>query len=339
MFWMVVNALGGIINGSFGLPMKFTTKWKWENTWSLWSLWTLLVVPWTIGFATVPNLLGAYADAGWGVLAVVFLLGIIWGVSAIAFGTGMDYLGLALGYSLMMGLIIVVGSLVPLVVQHPQNITEPNGLATIAGVLVILMGILLNAWAAVMKERDLTRVAAGYKPGRKKSFLKGLIVCLVAGCTAPMLNYAFIYGDQLKLAAMNLGATKTMAPNSIWTVALFGGFFVNVIYCTFLTWKNNSWGLYLEKGTGCYYFYTLLMGILWAGGIAVYGMATANLGQLGPSIGWAIFNAMAIFWANVLGVLTGEWKGVTNRTVRMMASGLFVLLCGVCVVGWANSLE
>ena len=48
----------------------------------------------------------------------------------------------------------------------------------------------------VMKEKDLADSAASGKPVEKKSLLKGLIICIVAGVTAPALNYVFIYGDQ-----------------------------------------------------------------------------------------------------------------------------------------------
>ena len=304
----------------------------------MWSIWTLLVVPWIIALLTVPNLLQVYSEVGREALFLIFLFGFIWGFSAIAFGTGLDYLGLALGYSLMMGMIITIGSLLPLITGHPEDILKPNGLAIIFGVLVIIAGIILNAWVAVMKERDLDISASREKSAEKKSFLKGVIICTIAGTTAPMLNYAFIYGDKLRVIAENLGATKTNAPNSIWTVALLGGFLVNIVYCLFLVGKNKVWSKYHEKGTGRYYFYTLLMGIFWAGGIAIYGMATANMGKLGPSIGWAVFNAMAIFCANILGVITGEWKGVSSKTVNVLICGLIVLLCGICIVGYANTL-
>ena len=80
------------------------------------------------------------------------------------------------------------------------------------------------------------------------------------------------------------------------------------------------------------------MGILWIGGIALFGMATANLGKLGPSIGWAIYSAVCIFTANILGILTGEWKGARRKTILVMTAGLVVLFGGICIVGWANSL-
>ena len=163
-----------------------------------------------------------------------------------------------------------------------------------------------------------------------------MIICIVAGVTAPALNYVFIYGEQLRLTAVRLGTGETLASISIWPIALFAGFLVNIIYCASLVNKNKMWGKYYEKGTGLYYLYTLIMGILWAGSTAIYGMAAANLGKLGPSIGWAILLGTAILWANILGIFTGEWKGVSRKALCITAAGLIVLLAGICIVGWAK---
>ena len=339
MFGIILSTIAGVFNGTFGLPMKFTTKWKWENTWSVWSVWTLIFVPWLIAFCLIPNLLQVYSEASWGALLWVLLFGFIWGFSAIAFGSGLDYLGLGLGYSLMMGLIISVGAVLPLITEHPENILKPNGLAIIVGVLVIIAGVILNTWAAVKKEKDLTDSAIENRSTEKKSFLKGLVICIVAGVTAPALNYAFIYGDQLRATAERLGSSETLASISIWPIALFSGFVVNITYCSWLVNKNKVWGRYRQKSTGIYYFYILIMAILWAGSTAMYGIAATSLGELGPSIGWAIFFGIAIFWANLLGIFTGEWKGASKKTLFVMTAGLVVLLGGICIVGWANSLN
>jgi len=68
-------------------------------------------VPWVIAFATVPNLFQAYGRAGAKVLFLVMVFGSCWGVGQIAFGKGLHYLGIGMGFSLQIGLIIVVGSL------------------------------------------------------------------------------------------------------------------------------------------------------------------------------------------------------------------------------------
>jgi len=353
----VIAVIAGVTTGSFALPMKFTTKWKWENTWSMWTVWTLMVVPWVIGFLAIPDLVEVYRQVGWKPVTVVFFFGFIWGFSAIAFGTGVDYLGLGLGYSLMMGMIIAIGAILPLMVTvdtsklidstgstmiadalriHPEKITDPSSLIIIAGVAVIILGVVLNACAAVMKEKDLTHSAASEQSTEKKSFLKGVIICCVAGVTAPMLNYSLIAGGYLTETAEELGTNAMLAPCAIWPIALSAGFLTNLLYCVWLVQKNKGWNLYLARGTKRYYLYTLIMGVLWAGSIAIFGIATTRLGKLGPSIGWAVFNSVGIFWANILGLLTREWKGVRKNTVWVMTIGLLLLLVGICIVGWAN---
>jgi len=172
----------------------------------------------------------------------------------------------------------------------------------------------------------------------RKPLAKGLIICLITGLIAPALNYSFIMGGPLMTAAESLGASKTFASNSIWAIALGGAFIVNAAYCGWLVNKNRSWAKFSEQGTGKYFLYTLIMGIPWGGSIEYYGMATANLGKLGPSIGWAVFQATAIFAANILGILTGEWRGVGKKALSLMAIGLFVLLAGICIVAYSNTL-
>jgi L-rhamnose-H+ transport protein len=247
-------------------------------------------------------------------------------------------MGLALGYSLMMGLFIVVGSLLPLFTGNPENILKPNGLAIIAGVAVIILGIIFNGWSAVIKERNLSVAAATVQPCERKPLVKGLIFCFITGLLGPALNYAFIMGGPLMASAENLGASKTFAANSIWAITLVGAFIVNTGYCGWLVNKSGSWAKFSEEGTGKYFLYTLIMGILWAGSIEYYGMATAHLGKLGPSIGWAISQATGIFTANVLGILTGEWKSVNKKARSLMVVGLFILLAGICIVAYANTL-
>ena len=37
--------VAGAMNGSFTLPMKFTRKWAWENTWLMWTIFALGIFP------------------------------------------------------------------------------------------------------------------------------------------------------------------------------------------------------------------------------------------------------------------------------------------------------
>jgi len=335
MFWMAMVVLGGVLTGSFALPMKYTTRWRWEHTWAAFSVWTLLVIPWCACAASIPDLRQVLSEAGPVALATVFGLGCLWGVSSTAFGLGIHYLGLGLGYSLMMGMIISLGALAPFL--NGTTALHARTLATIGGgVLVILAGVVLSAWAAVLRQRDQAGAADAAASGPNRSLLLGLIVCLIAGVTAPMLNVAFVYGQVIRDRAVVHGASATLAPNVVWAVTLLGGFVVNFTYTLGLVHRRGTWPTFVAPGVGVYYLYTLLMGLLWAGSIIVYGMAAANLGALGASAGWAAFNAVGILWANGLGWYTDEWRGVQRPGMRAMQAGLAVLVVGVVLMGLAK---
>ena len=80
------------------------------------------------------------------------------------------------------------------------------------------------------------------------------------------------------------------------------------------------------------------MALIWGASILIYGMAAANLDELGASAGWAAFNAVGIVSANCWGLLTREWKGVGRQGMSAMAAGLAVLVAGIVLMGLAKTL-
>src|SRR5690242_11023063 len=60
---IAVVVLAAILNGSFAAPIKRMTGWQWENSWLLFAFSGLLVFPWILSFATVPNLRDVFTGA------------------------------------------------------------------------------------------------------------------------------------------------------------------------------------------------------------------------------------------------------------------------------------
>jgi L-rhamnose-H+ transport protein len=235
-------------------------------------------------------------------------------------------------------MIISLGSLAPLLGGGTGSINARSLATVVGGVAVILLGVVLSGWAAVLRQRDQAGRAPSAGTGENRSLLTGLIVCAIAGVTAPMLNLAFIYGETIRSRAVEHGASATLAPNAVWAVALLGGFVVNLLFTLTLVHRRGTWRTFTAPGTHVYYLYTLLMGLFWASSIIVYGMAAANLGDLGASAGWAAFNAVGILWANCLGWYTQEWRGVGRNGLLAMKAGLAVLLVGVLLMGLAKAV-
>ncbi len=64
-----------------------------------------------------------------------------------------------------------------------------------------------------------------------------------------------------------------------------------------------------------------MMGLLWMGSMAVYGVSAANLGALGTSVGWALFQIFMIMTASASGIVTGEWKAASKRGLHSFGQG------------------
>ena len=83
--------LAGGCSGTIALPFKHNSQWKWENNWFIWSIIALLVAPWIMAFISIRDLESVYAHESNTVLLVAFF-GRLWGIRAILFGKGIDYL-------------------------------------------------------------------------------------------------------------------------------------------------------------------------------------------------------------------------------------------------------
>lgn len=191
---LLLILLAGSCSGVFSVPFKFNRDWAWENNWFIWSFAALLVMPWLMAWLTVPRL-GTLYGADPHSTSLVALFGLTWGVGAILFGKGIDYLGISLSLPIMQGLINSIGTLMPIVLRDPSELATPAGLRILAGVAVILAGIILFALAGSRKEQSEGSRQTGAQS--RSRFRKGLVICLLAGIFGPMINFAFVYGAPL----------------------------------------------------------------------------------------------------------------------------------------------
>jgi L-rhamnose-H+ transport protein len=335
---LTLGITAGALLGSFPLPMKRIKVWNWENTWIMYSVWALIVLPWVLAFLTIPKFPAVYTSVSVSTILTVFLFGAGWGVASVGFGIGLKLLGLALGTAIVLGLNNAIGAILPLILYHPENFLQPVGLAITAGVLVMLVGITVCSVAGAKKEKALRSAQTESLRKEKGVFVKGLVICLVAGLFGAMFNFALIAGEPIEKQAIAAGAEPLNAANATWCISLFGGFVVTVIYCLYLYSKNSSFRLFWRKGSNINWLHTFLMGIMWFGGVAIYGMAVSNLGRLGPSIGWPVIQSMAVASGNLWGIITGEWKGTGKTPISVMIAGLMLLFTGIGIIGWSSTL-
>src|SRR4029453_13192608 len=93
---LVVTLIAGVIGGSVLAPMKFMTRWPFQNSWAAYSLWAYLLMPWAVGLATLPRLLSVYPQVSRSSLLICAACGIGWGIAVVLFGVAVHWVGLSL---------------------------------------------------------------------------------------------------------------------------------------------------------------------------------------------------------------------------------------------------
>lgn len=321
--------LGGVLNGSFVAPLKKLPRWAWENSWLVYSVVGLLVIPWAVAWLTVPRLGEVLTGASPEVVQRVLGFGFGWGIGSVLFGLGIDRLGLAIGYGLILGLIAPIGTFYPLLILHPDELWTQRGLALTIGTVIVLSGIVLCAKAARLREGPATP---------RGSFLTGLVICILAGIFSPMLNFSFAFGGELQERALAAGANLDAASNAIWPLCLTAGLLPNAGYAVYRLYRNRTWARF--RGSRLRdWSWASSMGLLCFGSFVVYGAGANTLGELGPVVGWPLFMSMALITSNTLGWLSGEWREAPPQAVRYSRLGVLLLILAIAVIAVGNRVS
>ena len=315
--------LAGAMNASFALPMKFTRRWAWENTWLAWTIFALLLMPPALTCATVPQLGEVYRSTDPRVLLEVIGFGAGWGVAQVFFGLAVDSIGIALSFSLVLGTAAAVGTLVPLLRLHPERLNSPAGFGVIAGVGLVLLGVGVCAVAGRRREKILHIEASP-----RKDATLGLVLAILAGCGGSFVNFGLAFGTPLVEAAHAHGATALNASNAVWMPLMVAGAAPNLAYCLWLLGKNSTGSRFPAGGAG-HWALAFVMGLFWFLSTVLYGVATVELGAWGPILGWPVYMSLIVITASVLGMLTGEWKNSGRWPLRIQWLGVALLIAAV----------
>jgi L-rhamnose-H+ transport protein len=326
-----LTMLAGLMSGNCMLPMKFSRSWKWENTWLVFSVVSLIILPWALGLSLCHHLLATYSALSLAQIAIPLLLGIGWGIAQVLFGISVQRLGLGLAYAIIVGLGALLGTLVPLFVQHRSQVSGRALTEILLGVTVMLLGITLSTWGGQIRERIHRE---GGTSSRTDRYIVAVLLAILCGVMAPMLNFSFAFGQDIARQAVRLGNPELRAAYAVWPIGLAGGFLPNIAYSLFLLQKNRSWSLFKKASPEI--FLAVLMGVLWMGAFALYGMSVTYLGSLGTSIGWGLFQIFMIITAMLSGVLTGEWKNTSRSSWTLLGSGFASLIAATALLATGN---
>jgi L-rhamnose-H+ transport protein len=330
-FWlgMAVIFLGGTLNGSFALPMKYA-RWKWENTWLVFALVALLALPWALAGGFVPELGEVYRSVSGRALFLPLIFGFLWGIAQVTFGLGISAVGMALAFAVVAGLACLSGSLIPLLVLSPADLFRPRGVLLMASMPILFTGLFLYGLAGRRREKE--QAASRVASDAARSFAAGLAICIFTGIFGSNINLGFAFGGDVLRSGLAHGASTVTSTYAVWALVLGAGFIPNLAYCLYLLFRNRNWPAFRQAGWARETLLGAAMALLWLGGMVAYGIGATLVGTYGTSLGYALSIAAMILSSNSLGILTGEWKGTSPGTKRLLAVGAAVVLVSVVVL-------
>ncbi len=329
--WHIV---GAGMAASFYAPIERVKKWSWETTWAVAGLFSWILLPIGVSFLLLPSFHEFYASIGTALLLRVALFGAMWGVGNVSYGLTMRYLGMSLGIGVAIGVTLVVGTLVPPLMhgQAAMLFTTRNGLITMTGILVALVGVAIVSWAGHQKEVQLKGHLEEFNVGL------GLLLAVLCGIFSSGMSFAIDAAQPMQAAALARGVNPLYAALPSYVIIMGGGAVINLAYCFIrlaalprLSLRddlNQPRPTLVRNAT-----LASTGGIMWYLQFFFYAWGAANIPQSLSYVNWMLHMSIYVLCGGLVGLALGEWKGVEKRSIGLLWAGVLVIIAAANLVG------
>lgn len=331
---LLLVLIAGLLVGSFLIPGEKMQGWQWEHMWAVFSLFGMLAVNCAFACIFIPHITSFYAGLSHHEMMTLIAFGAAWGVGAILFGIGMDKLGLALGYPVIMGLNASLGTLIPLFVLFPEQAHSYKGLATIAASVIAVTGIWVCSTAGARKDGASLQQRTSASP----RFAYGIIIAVLAGMTAGLPNIGLAFSQSILQKALAFGIPSALTGDVVWVIFFAIGSLVNLAYALILVTRRRTWPAFWAPLAGRNFLFGFAMSLVWVSSLYVFNWSSSYLGPWGPVLGWPLYVITSILAGVLWGWKRGEWKGATAPTKRFFAKGLALLALAILSFAGVNLL-
>ncbi len=328
IIWAV---FAGITLGLYALPEKFTKDFVFENTWGMMFLINMFIVPFIAAFLLINDFQAVLSSLPADVISKMIISSVLWGIGVMMWGKAINHIGLSLGFSIFIGTVILVGSLLPFLVDA---LPESNKLTTILlGIFVVLIGIIANGRAGLQRQKDEGETAV------KGSMATGISIAIVGGLLATGFSYANAVGRPVIHEASLLAGNPewVTAVGVMFVIYVAGGLFVIPFFIVNLSTKK-LWGKFKTPALGKNISMTTTMAVLNFAASALFAFAAFKLGAAGNTVGYAIFNTICVAVAIISGLFTGEWAKASAKAKTSLFIGLGCMIGGVIIIAIGNAL-
>lgn len=260
----------------------------------------------------------------------------LWGVGVMMWGKAINHIGLSLGFSLFIGTVILVGSLLPFIVDGvpQQNIL----LIILGGLAIVLVGIFANGKAGLLREKD-EKALRKETQSDKGSMLTGILIAVIGGLLATGFSYANAAGRPIiHEACQAAGNPEWVTAVAVMFPIFISGGIVMAAYFGFELTKKKRWNTFKTPHFSKNFLLILVMAVFHYAASALFAYAAYKLGEVGNTVGYAIFNTACVVTAIVSGIITKEWVTASSRAKNFLYLGLACMVIGIIVISVGNGI-
>lgn len=305
----LVLLFAGLLQGSFGRGYKNYEPFSWGAFWGIYNIMAIII---TVAFAMVmmPEGVKQLFGGGFGYVIKPVLCGVVWGLSAICFSKGISMVGMSLVYGISMGISTISGSVTPMILDN----SFPKGSEMIKFILALgftIAGVVIITIAGIKRD------------GKAKSSVLGIVMSILSGLGTGAMNLGFTFTS-------DINSTNQFGGSAVrWLLVLVGGCIAGLIYCIGEVSVLKQWHTVTDKGAAKCSVKLFGTAVIWYFALILYGVSSIMIGKLGNTVGWILFNSLALFVSVFWGVKDGEWK---NKKKTMLFVG-----CVVLIIAWVFS--
>ena len=331
---IILAVFAGLMLGLYALPEKFTKDFKFENTWGLFFMLTMFVVPIAASLTLINGFGDIVAAIPTDVIFKMAAASFLWGIGVMMWGKAINHIGLSLGFSLFIGTVLLVGSLLPFVVDEipPTN----TFLTILAGLAVVLIGVVANGKAGLIREKDQKEAGENQNKG---SVVTGILIAVIGGLLATGFSYANAVGRPIiHEACQAAGNPEWVTAVAVMFPIFISGGIVMAFYFAFEITKKKSWGTFKTTHFAKNLGLIAIMAVFHYAASALFAFAAFKLGAAGNTVGYAIFNTSCVATAIVSGLLTKEWATASPKARNYLYFGLACMVVGIVVISVGNGI-
>lgn len=328
------HAVGAASAASFYAPIGKVRHWSWETTWAVAGIFSWILLPVGVSLLLLPHFGAFYAAIPAGVAWKVILFGAMWGVGNVNYGLAMRHLGMSLGIGLAIGVTLVVGTLMPPILdgRAGQLFTTRSGLFNLAGALIAVLGIALVSWAGHLKEMELRGDVQEF------NLRLGIVLAVLCGIFSSGMSFAINAAKPIEQSALGAGVNPLYAAIPSYVLIMGGGAFINLSYCfvRLAALKRLSLRRDLSQDPPTLARNACLAaagGIMWYLQFFFYAWGAANIPQHLSYVNWMLHMSGYVLFGGIVGLALSEWKGISPRPVRLLWMGMLVIIAAANLVG------